>query len=204
MKFSAPRTQAIWNGEKNRTSATPASRPPAAEPTHSYTYTTLVASAPETPASIARSRPAAANDAPETRQKRLKAPTETNKTAAGPKLSPGTASRAVFEARMAWMVRGNATAASASSVARESRGRLMQSVIRPKIALPAAVHSNQLASISPSEISFPPKTAISSRMSVICATAAVKPIRANAVRLPNLAPTTPGIRALSREVKTCR
>ncbi len=56
---------------------------------------------------------------------------------------------------------------------------------RLAMPLPAPVHSSHVASKIPSEISLPLKTWISSRISTICPTTALKPRSASAARAPN-------------------
>ena len=74
------------------------------------------------------------------------------------------------------------------------RGRGVRLAKRPSPLLPIAVQRSQLASMSPSDISFPQKTTISSRSKTICAITAVKPIRIRT------ASTVRGARSMPRKL----
>ena len=141
--------------------------PPAAAPSASSRYTEAVASPVEVAARSARSLLPVANRAPDTTQNRLSVASEPSSIGPGPRLSPGTVSRTARLARTARMATGSATATSASRPAIRRRGWSVRAATRPAMPLPAAVQKSQLPSISPSEISLPQKTTISSRISTI-------------------------------------
>ena len=97
-------------------------------------------------------------------------------------------------ARTATTAQGSAAARVASQTRIQMRGRAAR---LPATPLPTAVQASQHASTSPTEISFPRKSTISSRSSTTWAMAAVKPIWTASARIGDPALTPPGLDAAS-------
>jgi hypothetical protein len=97
-------------------------------------------------------------------QKTLRHTSDASSTGTGPTNSPGTVWKKLLLERSAQMVRGRLTARRTSSTATARRELDWPNARLPHRRLPAAVQKSQEASMTPSEISLPLKTTISSRM----------------------------------------